>query len=162
DAATRRAAATNRVAAIRRGTGAHAAGYTGEGVVVAVVDSGVDVGNPELQRTQARISGAPYDGWPFAYDTLSGLYYALDGLSIGPENFWDEIFQTYYAHTLPVEDADGDGDVCAATLLLDPGDENFPQVNLDFTWPDTSQSGSYYYTVNPNFSHLDIGYLRAT
>jgi subtilisin family serine protease len=155
-----RAAATNKVADIHRATEAHAAGYTGQGVVAAVIDSGVDFGNPELHGTQARISGGPYDGWPFAYDTLSGLYYALDGLSIGPDNFWESIFATYYAHTLSVENATCDGDLCAAELMLVPGGDNFDPVVLDFTWPDTSQSGTYYYTVNPNFSHLDIGYLR--
>lgn len=75
------------MADIHRPTEAHAAGYTGQGVV-AVVDSAVDFVNPELQGTQARISGDPYDVWPFAYDTLSSLYYALDDLTIGPDNLW--------------------------------------------------------------------------
>lgn len=156
---TPRAPSTIKVADIHRATEAHAAGYTGEGVVVAVVDSGVDFANPELQGTQARVSGGPYDGWPFAYDTLSGLNYALDGLSIGPDNYWDYIFETYYAHTLPVEDAVCDGDVCTGELMIDPGGSSWAPVILEFTWPDTSLSGAYYYTVNPDYSHLYIGYL---
>ena len=51
-------------------------GYTGEGVKVAVMDSGVDFATPDLMGTQARVSNAssPYYGWPIVID--------LDSLSL--------------------------------------------------------------------------------
>jgi len=45
-------------------------GYTGEGVKVAVMDSGVDFATPDLIGTQARVTNAssPYYGWPLVID----------------------------------------------------------------------------------------------
>lgn len=140
---------------------AHEAGYTGTGVVAAVVDTGVDFGNSDLQGTQARLSGGAYDGWPFAYDTISGINYALAELTIGPDNYWSAVNGTLYAHTLPVEDAVCDEGVCTGALLIDYGELSgypWPSVTLDFTWPDTSLSGTYYYTVHPLFSHINAGF----
>lgn len=151
---------TIKVADIHRATEAHAAGYTGAGVIAAVIDTGVDFGTTELQGTQARVAGGAYDGWPYAYDTLSGLYYALEGITLGPDNFWSVVGLTEYAHTLPVEDASCESGVCVGELMLDYGDAVLAPVVLEFTWPDTSQSGNYYYTVYPDFWHLNAGYLR--
>lgn len=149
------------VADIHNATDAHAKGYTGKGVVAAVVDSGVDFGNPDLQGTQARISGGPYDGWPFAYHTLSGFYYALDSsLTLGPDTYWDAAGNTWYVHTLPIEGANCDGDTCTADLIIDYGTLSglpWPPVELPFTWPDNSQSGQYYYSVHPDFFHFAVG-----
>ncbi len=151
-----------KTADIHRVNEAHAAGYTGQGVIAAVVDTGVDFAHPDLQGTQARVVGGPYDGWPFAYDTLSGANYAIDSFSRGPDNYWVGIANSQYVHTLPVEDAKCDGDTCTAELLIDYGElagNNWPSVALDFTWSDTSQSGDYYYTVFPIFDHLFRGFL---
>jgi subtilisin family serine protease len=45
-------------------------GYTGVGVKVAIMDSGVDFATPDLIGTQARVSNAssPYYGWPIVID----------------------------------------------------------------------------------------------
>ena len=140
---------------------AHAAGYTGAGVVAAVVDTGVDFGATDLQGTQARVTGGVYDGWPYAYDTLSGMYYALDSATIGPDNYWDWVGGTLYAHTLPVADVTCADGVCTGDLMLDFGTPGVADpFALPFTWPDTSQSGDYFYTVYPNYSHLAAGNLR--
>ncbi len=133
---------------------AHAKGYTGTGVIAAVVDTGVDFAHPDLQGTQARIPSGPYAGWPFAYDTLSGIYYALFGLTIGPDNYWDVVGSTWYAHTLPVENPTCNGITCTANLKIDVA----YGVALSFVWPDKSKSGQYYYTVHPDINHLIAGY----
>ena len=73
---------------IHRAAEANAAGYTGTGVVAAVIDTGVDFAATDLRGTQARVAGGTYDGWPYAYDTLSGAYYALESATIGPDNYW--------------------------------------------------------------------------
>ena len=147
-----------KVVDIHRATEAHAAGYTGEGVIAAVVDSGVDFVATDLQGTQARVSGGAYDGWPYAYDTLSGVNYALSELTSGPDNFWTTA--SMFVHTFPVENATCAASTCAAELMIDFGGPTWNPVVLPFTWPDTSQSGTYYYTVNPDFSHLYMGFLR--
>ncbi len=43
-------------------------GYTGEGVVLAVIDDGFDMAHPDLQGQQARYDFGAYEGWPIAYD----------------------------------------------------------------------------------------------
>lgn len=149
------------VADIHNATDAHDKGYTGTGVVAAVVDTGVDFGNPDLQGTQARLSGGPYDGWPYAYDTLSGVLYGLDtDLTIGPDTYWNIVGNSWYVHTLPVEEASCDGDTCTADLVIDYGELSgwpWTTVELPFTWPDSSQSGQYYYSVHPDFNHIGVG-----
>ena len=142
---------------------AHTKGFTGSGVIAAVVDSGVDFGHPDLQGTQARIpSGSPYAGWPFAYNTLSGVFYALGEPTIGPDTYWYQVQSTWYAHTLPVQSPTCNGITCTATLKIDFGNEvgwSWPPVSLPFVWPDTSKSGQYYYTVHPDFNHLSAGFV---
>lgn len=148
---------------------AHAKGYTGDGVVVAVVDSGVDFGNPDLQGTQARLAGGPYDGWPFAYDTISGANYALGELTYGPDNWADVFGATYYVHTLPVENPTCSGATCSGKLIVDYGSLSgwdWDPVELTFTWPNKSESGTYYYSIHPDpyltlaalAENLDLGY----
>ena len=149
-----------KVADIHRVNEAHAAGYTGEGIIAAVIDTGVDFGTTELQGTQARVAGGAYDGWPYAYDTLSGFYYALEGMTLGPDNYWATVGGTEYAHTLPVENAACQGGYCTAELMLDPGSDFSTAITLPFVWKDTSKSGTYYYTLYPDYSHLSAGYLR--
>jgi uncharacterized repeat protein (TIGR01451 family) len=141
---------------------AWAKGYTGTGVVAAVVDTGVDFSHPDLQGTQARIPSGPYAGWPYSYDTLSGLFYAWDpSYTIGPNTYWDWVRYTWYAHTLPVTGATCNSITCTASLKIDFGSDvgwSWPPVVLPFVWRDTSKSGKYYYTVHPDFWHLVAGY----
>lgn len=135
--------------------------YTGNGVTVAVVDTGVDFAHPDLQNTQARVAGGPYDNWPFAYNTLSGAWYVLDPThTIGPDTYWDFVTHTWYVHTLPVASPNCNGTVCTANLKIDYGTDAgwwWSPVVLSFTWPDTSKSGAYFYSVHPDFYHLDAG-----
>ncbi|WP_376791190.1 S8 family serine peptidase [Thermoflexus sp.] len=148
--------ATVKVREIHGASEAHAKGYTGAGVVVAVVDTGVDFGHPDLQGTQARIPSGPYAGWPFAYNTLSGAFYALDPTAtIGPDNYWDMVTLTWFAHTLPVSGATCTALTCTASLTLDY--TNTPTSTLTFIWPNRSRSGQYYYTVHPDIWHLFAG-----
>jgi len=55
-------------------------GYTGEGVLVSVIDDGVDFGHPDLMGTQKIYSGtdvtdpslpSPYNGWPYIMDPFT-------------------------------------------------------------------------------------------
>jgi len=58
---------------------AWAKGYTGAGIKVAVIDTGVDFANPDLQGRQARQPFGPYAGWPIAFDSRSMLNYLFSG-----------------------------------------------------------------------------------
>lgn len=148
---------------IHKAPQAWAKGYTGAGLVVGVVDTGVDFAHPDLQGTQARVSGGPYDGWPFAYDTISGINYIFDPTyTVGPNTYWDLFQNTWYAHTLTVTNVNRAGGVCTANLKIDYGTEvgwNWPPVVLPFTWNDTSKSGQYRYTVHPDYYLLYAGYV---
>ena len=58
---------------------AWANGFTGEGVNVAVIDTGVDFAHPDLQGTQARVIDitSPYYGWPICFDDRSQVAWAF-------------------------------------------------------------------------------------
>jgi len=67
---------------------AWAKGYTGTGIKVAVIDTGVDFANPDLQGTQARQPFGPYAGWPIAFDSRSMMTYLFTGLAFPNTDVW--------------------------------------------------------------------------
>ena len=48
-------------------------GFTGNGVVIADIDTGFDMAHPDLQGQQARYESGTYEGWPMAYDDYGAL-----------------------------------------------------------------------------------------
>lgn len=75
---------------------AWAKGYTGAGVDVAVVDSGVDFAHPDLEGSQSYYDDGPYEGWPIALDPRSMRQYYYNGRT-GWDNYFDEVDYTWYA-----------------------------------------------------------------
>ncbi len=57
-------------------------GFDGEGVVVGVLDDGIDFAHPDLQGTYARVTdpASPYYGWPMAFSQVSMQYFAQEVL----------------------------------------------------------------------------------
>ena len=107
-------------------------GYTGEGMVVAVADTGVDFGHPDLNGTQARVEyeDSNYTGWPLMFDHNSMYYWLVDGNSYPQTNTW-------YANTSFVDfDNDSDG-------LLDETGYNITGINA-------SLSGIYHLGEHPD------------
>ena len=55
-------------------------GFDGSGVIVAVIDDGIDFGHPDLQGTAARVTDpeSPYFGWPMAFSDAATTYFVND------------------------------------------------------------------------------------
>jgi subtilisin family serine protease len=66
---------------------AWSAGVNGSGVKVAIVDSGIDFGHPDLDGTQARVDdlGSPWNGWPIMWDPRSSDIWLKNGKAY-PDN----------------------------------------------------------------------------
>ncbi|MEE3318524.1 MAG: S8 family serine peptidase [Candidatus Thermoplasmatota archaeon] len=107
-------------------------GYTGEGMVVAIADTGVDFAHPDLNGTQARVtdSKSPYEGWPLMFDHNSMYYWLVYGDAYPARNTW-------YADTSLIDyDNDSDG-------VLDSSGYNITGVNA-------SLSGEYHLGEHPD------------
>ena len=65
-------------------------GYTGEGMIVAVADTGVDFAHPDLDGTQARVDDirSDWSGWPMMFDHNSMYSYLVNGQSYPQSNTW--------------------------------------------------------------------------
>lgn len=57
-------------------------GFTGEGVIVGILDDGIDFAHPDLQGTYAWVTDevSPYYGWPMAFSQVSTYYFAYEVL----------------------------------------------------------------------------------
>ena len=71
-------------------------GFKGEGVNVAIVDSGVDFGHPDLENQIAFYDSGPYDGWPIALDPRSMRAYYYNGTTSW-DNFETNGDRSWYA-----------------------------------------------------------------
>ncbi len=129
-----------RVVEIQGSVEAWSNGFDGDGVNVAVLDSGVDFGHPDLYGTQARVTNvsSPYYGWPIAFDSRSMRNFLNNGVGYPSGNNW-------YSDTSSVDtDANMDD-------LLDG-------TGYDVTGI-VSASGTYHYGFHPDRNlRLSQGY----
>ena len=112
-------------------------GYAGEGMVVAIADTGVDFAHPDLNGTQARVtdSKSPYEGWPLMFDHNSMYYWLVYGDAYPARDTW-------YADTSVIDyDNNTDG-------LLDDSGYNITGVNA-------SLSGAYHLGEHPDWRLID-------
>ncbi|MCD6503618.1 MAG: S8 family serine peptidase, partial [Euryarchaeota archaeon] len=124
-------------------------GYTGKGVKVAVVDSGVDFANPGLYGTWAV---DPNSGWPIAFDPTSlelyqfyGAYGFGVGIPVGSRYAY-----SHYADTSDVVKA-SDGKIVWYNPYLGE--------NVTYTLADESlnPNGEYHIGLHPDNSYIASG-----
>lgn len=120
------------------------AGFKGEGVKVAVIDTGIDFAHPDLYGKQARIEDAssPYYGWPVCFDghSMASFYESksFDG--------------TWYVGTDSTPAVQIHGATATATLSIST--DGLPQA-YTFTFKAESVSGVYRFGLHPDTSLWD-------
>ena len=123
---------------IHNATVAHDLNITGEGIKVAILDSGIDFAHPDLNGTQARVDdvNSSWDGWPIAFDEVSISNWISDGDAYPAEQ------KSWYSDTSQV-DYDNDSD----NLTDNEG--------IDVTGV-TSLSGIYHHGLHPDSNLVTI------
>jgi hypothetical protein len=150
--------ATVQVTDVHNSSAAAAQGHDGDGVVVALVDTGVDFANADLTGTDYKFASGPYAGWPVSHNILSGINYARnpEDFVIRPDTFENLQGNTWYVGTLPIPNPVCNTVTCTAPLTLDPGSTTVGQeedpVVINAVWPDSPVSDTYYYSVHPDYN----------
>jgi hypothetical protein len=109
-------------------------GYTGQGVKVAVIDSGIDFAHPDLQGTWAvEPAGKPNAGWPIAFDDTSMAHYALSGGDTSGTWYVDTSFTT-----------------TMTTTVFTTVDDKGQTITNTYTLTPTSKSGVYHLGLHPD------------
>jgi uncharacterized repeat protein (TIGR01451 family) len=126
-------------------------GFTGDGVIVGILDDGVDFAHPDLQGTYAWVTdvGSPYYGWPMAFSQVSTLYFAQEVLfqdlgARGITQNWGGSHWSDTQYTIEASTPFGDGTVTGWYQPIGSG------VSYEYTIPATSASGFYKLGSHPD------------
>ncbi len=127
---------------------AWAKGFTGEGVNIAILDSGVDFGHPDLEGKQATYEGGPYDGWPIALDPRSMRQYYYNGLT-SSDNYNDWMDYSWYADV---------GNVLRCFEGETTFEFNEETYSIDASIAALSKSGEIRWGIHPDEQFADFVY----
>jgi hypothetical protein len=132
---------------------AWAQGYRGSGVKVAVLDSGVDFGHPDLQGTFARVENpaSPYYGWPYVMDP-----WGVELMSLGIVHDVPSAIRGYGSWLVDTSTR-VQGTQAQFTTVTATADGMDP-ITHTYTLPGTSRSGIYHMGIHPD-EHLAFDYF---
>ena len=125
---------------------AWAKGYTGEGVNIAILDSGVDFGHPDLENNIAFYENGAYEGWPIALDPVSMRNYYYNGYT-GWDNYEDEENYSWYA--------DVDNVIYCTTGVTETFYFDGWTYSISAELVDMSLSGEIRWSVHPDIQFPD-------
>jgi subtilisin family serine protease len=133
---------------IHRARDAWAQGYRGNGVKVAVLDSGVDFGHADLQGTFARVDdpNSPYFGWPYVVDP-----YSMELLAWGVTHDVPEAIRGYGSWYVDTHTTVRGSQAQFMTVTATASEMR--PITFTYTLPGTSQSGTYHMGIHPD-EHL--------
>lgn len=119
-------------------------GFKGNGVLLGVIDDGIDFGHPDLMGTTARVTdpSSPYFGWPMAFSQASTQYFAYDVFA-GTDYIASQSAADRWALVEDEADVAGTGTGTASFQPIGAAGAH------DYTIPLTSQSGHYKFTSLP-------------
>ena len=119
-------------------------GFKGEGVVVGVLDDGIDFAHPDLQGTYAVVTDpdSPYYGWPMAFSQVSMRYFVYEVYfqDQGARGITEQWNGSRWADTqteATIHDPQGP---LTGTVTYQPLNAASPH---EYLVPKTSQSGTY-------------------
>jgi uncharacterized repeat protein (TIGR01451 family) len=123
-------------------------GFTGEGVVVGVLDDGIDFAHPDLQGTYARVTDgdSPYYGWPMAFSQVSTLYFYQD-IEFDVSGIADGWNGSRWSDTQETFEASPSFEGGTTTYMYQPLGSG---VAYQYTIPLTSASGFYKIGSHPD------------
>lgn len=133
---------------VHKARSAWAQGYRGSGVNVAVLDTGVDFGHPDLQGTFARVENpaSPYFGWPYALDPWSSELMS-QGILLDVQSAIRG-YGSWFADTSTVVRGT---QALFTTVTATP--DGMDPITHTYTLPGTSLSGEYHMGLHPD-EHL--------
>jgi len=132
-------------------------GFTGQGVVVGVLDYGVDYSHPDLMGTAARVTDpdSPHYGWPMAFSENSLYWYAYDTI-LGQTVIHDGGYGIWYADTSETRDVYGNWEGTAKITYTPLTGYASWGVEHEYTIPATSQSFTAHIG---SFPDVDLQFL---
>ncbi|MEA3375305.1 MAG: S8 family serine peptidase, partial [Chloroflexota bacterium] len=129
-------------------------GFTGEGVIVGVLDDGIDFAHPDLQGTHATVTdpASPYYGWPMAFSYWSVVYFSQD-VSFGTNYIASGATASRWTDAQTTVEAHPEFEGGTAKVTYQPLGSGIPH---EYTIPTTSKSNFYKLGSHPDRNLLNL------